>query len=493
MFEKIPLKNHVLNGKMQPQATDLEEAVLGGMLIDSKNNDELMEILHTDIFYKEDHKAIFEAIKNLYTKSTAIDLLTISQELRRLGKIEIVGGDIYLIQLTQKISSSAHSEFHAKILQQKYIMRGGIQLASEMIENAYNDTTDSLEFLDAFYSGLNAISEKINVDDKASNFEDDTMAYFDNLKIEYGLPSSIKLMQKYNISYVESDLIILGGRPGSGKTAFALCEMLHLAILKIPVLFFSLEMSKRQIINRLMSIISGVELEKIKTKNLTPEELHKLKNATIILSKLPITIDDRPSLSPLQIAIKSKKLKREKGIKMIYIDYLGLMKIKDRKLSKYDETTEISNSLKGLAKELNVPVMALAQLSRNVESRGGNKRPQLSDLRDSGSIEQDANIVMFMYRPEYYKIETWDDEYQTPTKDEAEIDIAKNRDGQVFAMRVATDLKYMRFIDLELKGQNIDYKYLNQPKPVTYFEPPEITNNLKTIDPKEAFDSDIEF
>jgi len=454
-------------GKIKPQAIDLEEAVLGGLMIDTKNIDELMEILHIDIFYKENHKLIFNSIKNLYTQSSAIDLLTVSQDLRKNSKLELAGGDIFLIQLTQKISSSANSYFHSIILQQKYIARSIIEVNSEMIEKAYDDTTDSLDLLNDSYNGLNNITDKANIDDKNSNFSDDVMDYFNNLNQITGLSSSIKLINNGLNGYSDSNLIILAGRPGSGKTAFALNELYHLANNKIPVLLFSLEMAKFEIINRLRSIGTGIDIKKINSKNLNAEELHKLKEFSIYLSKLPITIDDRPNLSPLQIKIKSKRLMREKNIKMIFVDYLGLMRIKDKKLQVRDEVTEISASLKGLAKELNIPIMALAQLSRSVESRA-DKRPQLSDLRDSGSIEQDADIVAFVYRPDYYNIETWDDEEQTPTKNEAEIDIAKFRNGATFQIRVATDLKYMRFIDLELKGQNIDNKYLNQPKPINY-------------------------
>jgi replicative DNA helicase len=475
-------------GKIKPQAIDLEETVLGGLMIDTKNIDELMEILHIDIFYRENHKLIFNSIKNLYTQSSAIDLLTVSQDLRKNAKLELAGGDFYLIQLTQKISSSANSYFHSIILQQKYIARSIIEVNSEMIEKAYDETTDSLDLLNESYNVLNNITDKANIDDKNSNFSDDVMDYFNNLNKVAGLPSSIKLINNGLNGYTDSNLIILAGRPGSGKTAFALNELYHLANNKIPVLLFSLEMAKFEIINRLRSIGTGIDIKKINSKNLNPDEFHKLKEFSKHLSKLPIFIDDRANLSPLQIKIKSKRLMREKNIKMIFVDYLGLMRIKDKKLQVRDEVTEISASLKGLAKELNIPIMALAQLSRSVETRGTSKRPQLSDLRDSGSIEQDADIVAFVYRPEYYNIETWDDEEQTPTKNEAEIDIAKFRNGATFQIRVATDLKYMRFIDLELKGQNIDYKYINQPKPINYIETPEINNNfIQETDPNLAF------
>jgi replicative DNA helicase len=454
--------------KIPPQAIEIEEAVLGGILIDNNNIDDLMEILHIDIFYKDFHKIIFQSIKNLYEKSASIDILSISQDLKLNQNLEKAGGDIYLVNLTQKISSSAHSNYHAMILQQKFIARSIIKNNTEIIEKAFDDSIDSLDLLNEAYNFLNNITDKANIDDKQTNFSNDVMDYFDNINQIIGLESSIFLLNKSLNGYADSNLIILAGRPGSGKTAFALNEMYHLANKGIPVLFFSLEMSKFEIINRFRSIGTGIDIQKINSKNLNPDEFHKLKEFSTHLSKLPIFIDDRANLSPLQIKIKSKRLKKEKNIKMIFVDYLGLMRIKDRKLQIRDEVTEISASLKGLAKELNLPVMALAQLSREVEKRTI-KRPQLSDLRDSGSVEQDADIVLFIYRPEYYNIETWDDD-QTPTRDEAEIDIAKFRNGGTFQIRVATHLKFMRFIDLDLKNKEINFKYLKNEKNQNYIE-----------------------
>jgi replicative DNA helicase len=474
------------NAKIIPQAIELEEAVLGSILIDNRNIDELMEILHTDIFYKNEHKIIYASIKNLYLKSIAIDILTVSQELKKNGKLDLIGGDIFLINLSLLISSSAHSYFHCIILQQKYIARKIITINSELTDKAYDDTTDSLELLEHAYNSLNEITNNANIDDKNSNFSDDVMNYFLEMKQITGLPSSIKLLNKGMNGYADSDLIILAGRPGSGKTAFALNEILNLANNNIPVLLFSLEMSKLQIINRLRSIGTGIDIKKINSKNINPEELHKLKEFSLHLSNLPITIDDRASLNLMQIKIKAKKLMREKNIKMIFVDYLGLIKNNNKNLNKIDQITEISASLKALAKELNVPVMALSQLSREVEKRG-DKRPQLSDLRDSGSIEQDADVVAFVFRPEYYNIETWDDD-KTPTKDEAEIDIAKFRNGGTFQIRLATDLRYMRFIDLELKYQDINHKYMNKTKKINYNESDENNiNYLKSVDPRIAF------
>lgn len=479
-------------GKLPPQAIDIENAIIGGMLIDRKSVDTVMEILHSEVFYKDANKIIFNAIKTLYLNSQGIDLLTVSAQLKKDGKLGEAGGDFALIQLTQKVASTAHIEYHSRILLQKYIQRECITLSSKMIEKSFDETVDSLELLDEFNSGLNSISDSASLDDVQTNFKDDVMLYFDTLEQVNGLPSSLALLRQEGLSYVDSDLIYLAGRPGSGKTALMLIEAYHQANNKTPILIFSLEMSKFQLINRLRSIVSGVELEKIKTKKLTSDELERVKIASEHIAKLPIIIDDRPSLSPLQVKIKAKKMYREKGIKMVFIDYLGLMRIKDRKLSTIDQVTEISASLKGLAKELNIPVMALAQLSREVEKRTI-KRPLLSDLRDSGSLEQDANIVMFLYRPEYYKIEQWDDEYKSSTANEAEIDIAKNRDGAVFQARVATDLSVMRFYDLHLKYQDITYKYFDNKEVETTAKKEYI---LPTANPNEAFlidDEDIGF
>jgi len=470
-------------GKLPPQAIDLEEAVLGAMMIDKKGVDEAVSLLTADVFHKDAHKHIYEAIFNLYESNRGVDLLTVSSELKRLGKLELSGGDFYLIQLTQKVSSSAHIDFHCRIILQKYIQRKCIRVSSSIIEDSYSEDVDVFELLEKAYKELGEVTDLVDIG-KESNFKESVIAYLNtSKKNSSGIKSSLTLLNKKLNGYQDTDLIILGGRPGSGKTAFTLNEVLECGLNNVPCVFFSLEMGEKQIIARMLSIISGIDNTKIRDYNLTPSEVMYLKECSDLLASLPIIIDDSSGLSPIEMKIKCSKLKREKGIKMIFVDYLQLMKVKNKKIgNKEQEISEISQSLKNLAKDLKVPVLVLSQLSRNVESRGSSKRPLLSDLRDSGSIEQDADIVMFIYRPEYYKIDEWDDDEAGSTIDQAEIDVAKYRHGETGYCRVGCQLKYMRFMDLENLGDDITQRYFRN-KSI-----PEIKKEvLPNINPSEAF------
>jgi len=377
--------NEILQGKLPPQAIDLEEAVLGAMMIDKGGLYEAMEILTEDIFYKPANKAIFKAISQLFSSSEQIDLLTVSQKLKKLNSLEIAGGDYYLIQLTQKISSSAHIEFHCRILQQKWLQRSVISISDRMIGDAYKEDTDALQLLENVFKEYGKVTDIITVG-RSVNFQKLVYNFFNKPQnSKTGVPSSIqKLNLKLN-GYQNSDLIILAARPGMGKTALVLNELLECGINGIPVAIFSLEMSAEQLVGRLLSMLSGINTEKIRTNNLSPSEIMYLKTCSDYLGSMPIIIDDTSGISPMELKIKSNKMKRESGIKMIIVDYLQLMTVKDKKVnSRENEVGEISKSLKGIAKELNVPVIALSQLSRAVEQRGASKRPMLSDLRDSG-------------------------------------------------------------------------------------------------------------
>lgn len=478
------------HGKLPPQAIDLEEAVLGAIMIDKHGLYEAMELLFEEIFYKPAHKAIFKAVAKLFSRSEHIDLLTVSQELKKLGSLETSGGDYYLIQLTQKISSSAHIEFHCRILQQKWLQRSVISISDRMIHEAYKEETDSLSLLEDVFREYGKITDVVTVG-KSTNFKKIVANFLDKpANTTEGIPSSIrKLHQKLN-GYQNSDLVILAARPGMGKTAFVLNELLECGINGRPAAFFSLEMSAEQIVGRLLSTLSGINTEKLRTNNLSPSEVLYLKECSEYLGAMPIIIDDTPGISPMELKIKANKMKREQGIKMIIVDYLQLMKVKDKKVnSRENEIGEISQSLKGIAKELNVPVIALSQLSRAVEQRGASKRPLLSDLRDSGSIEQDADIVMFIYRPEYYKIEEWDDDEQGSTKDQAEIEIAKYRNGKTGVTRVGCQLQYMRFMDIDDLYQDLTGKYFrNKQAPSVVPEPEYTPPPLPKINPAGAFD-----
>lgn len=474
-------------GKLPPQAIELEEAVIGAVLIDNSGLHEAMEILFPDVFYKEPHRLVFEAVNSLYNRNEPVDLLTVSQELRKQGKLDLVGGDFYLIGLTQKIASSAHIDYHSRILLQKFVQRKCIATSSELIDSSYSEDVDIFELLEKVYKDYGAVTDLITVG-KVESFRDNVNNYLNKTQNDKkGIPSSQVSINKKLNGYQNSDLIILAARPGMGKTAFVLNEVLECGLNNIPVVFFSLEMSTNQIIGRFLSIISGIDITKINNFSLTHSEKIYLKECADMLASLPIHIEDTGGISPIEMKIKCNKLKREKEIKMVVVDYLQLMKIKNKKVNnRENEISEISQSLKNLAKGLDVPVIALSQLSRNVEQRGSSKRPLLSDLRDSGSIEQDADVVMFIYRPEYYKIEQWDDEEAESTENQCEIDVAKYRHGETGYCRLGCELKYMRFMSVDEVGQDITHKYFrNKSQPIK----PEIEEpkELPKLNPKEAF------
>ncbi|MGJ8666622.1 MAG: replicative DNA helicase [Patiriisocius sp.] len=444
-------------GKIPPQAIDLEEVVLGAMMIDKKGVDEVIDILNPDVFYKEAHQHIFEAIHTLFVNSEPVDLLTVSAQLKRSQTLEKAGGEFYLIQLTQKVSSSAHIEFHARIILQKYIQRSLIKISNEIIEESYDETTDVFDLLDTAESKLYDITQG-NIKRSSETAQD--LVIQAKKKIEEianqeglsGVPSGFDLVDKLTSGWQPSDLIIIAARPGMGKTALTLSMARNMAVQhNIPVAFFSCEMSSVQLITRLISSETGLSSEKLRTGNLEKHEWEQLNVKVKGLEKAPLFIDDTPSLSIFDLRAKARRLASQHGIKMIMIDYLQLMTAGGNKNggNREQEISTISRNLKALAKELNVPVIALSQLSRAVETRGGSKRPLLSDLRESGAIEQDADIVSFIYRPEYYKIEEWDDEENSPTDGQAEFIVAKHRNGGLDEIR-------LRFVGHLGKFENLE-------------------------------------
>jgi len=444
-------------GKLPPQAVELEEVVIGAMMIDKKGVDEVIDILHPDVFYKDAHKHIFEAIFKLFENSEPVDLLTVSSQLKKDGKLEVSGGDYYLIQLTQKVSSSAHIEFHARIILQKYIQRSLIKISSEIIEDSYDESTDVFDLLDKAESKLYEVTQG-NI--KRSSETAQSLVIQAKKRIEdisnkeglSGIPSGFEKLDQLTSGWQPSDLIIVAARPGMGKTALTLSMARNIAVgQNIPVAFFSCEMSSVQLITRLISSETGLSSEKLRTGNLETHEWEQLNVKVKGLEKAPLFIDDTPSLSIFDLRAKARRLASQHGIKLIVIDYLQLMTAggSQKGGNREQEISTISRNLKALAKELNVPVIALSQLSRAVETRGGSKRPLLSDLRESGAIEQDADIVSFIYRPEYYKIDEWDDEEQTPTDGQAEFIVAKHRNGGLENIR-------LKFIGHLGKFDNLD-------------------------------------
>jgi replicative DNA helicase len=444
-------------GKLPPQAIDLEEVVLGAMMIDKKGVDEVIDILSPAAFYKEAHQYIFEAIFKLFESSEPIDLLTVSSQLRKDEKLDIVGGDFYLVSLTQRVSSSAHIEFHARIILQKFIQRSLIKISNEIIEEAYDETKDVFDLLDNAEAKLYEVTQG-NV--KKSTETAQSLVIQAKKKIEEisnkeglsGIPSGFEKIDSITSGWQPSDLIIVAARPGMGKTALTLSMAKNIAVnSNIPVAFFSLEMSSVQLITRLISSETQLSSEKLRTGKLEKHEWEQLNVRVKGLEKAPLYIDDTPSLSIFDLRAKARRLSSQYGIKLIIIDYLQLMTAGGTQKggNREQEISTISRNLKALAKELNVPVIALSQLSRAVETRGGSKRPLLSDLRESGAIEQDADIVSFIYRPEYYKLDEWDDEERSPTEGQAEFIIAKHRNGGLDNVR-------LRFIGELGKFDNLD-------------------------------------
>ena len=444
-------------GKVPPQAVDLEEVVLGAMLIDKKGVDEVIDILHPEAFYKKAHQHIFEAIFKLFQNSEPIDLLTVSAQLRKDAQLEVAGGDVYLISLTQKVASSAHIEFHARIILQKYIQRSLIKISNEIIEKSYDQTTDVFDLLDEAEARLYEVTQGNlkKASETAQNLVIQAKKKIEEISKKEGLsgvPSGFTRLDRLSSGWQPSDLIIIAARPGMGKTALTLSMARNIAIqAEMPVAFFSLEMSSIQLITRLISSETGLSSEKLRTGKLEEHEWEQLNVKVKDLEKAPLYIDDTPSLSIFDLRAKARRLASQYGIKLLIIDYLQLMTAggSQKGGNREQEISTISRNLKALAKELNIPVIALSQLSRAVETRGGSKRPLLSDLRESGAIEQDADIVSFIYRPEYYKIEEWDDEERTPTEGQAELIIAKHRNGGLDNIR-------LKFIGHLGKFDNLD-------------------------------------
>lgn len=490
-------KSTIINlekGKLPPQVLDLEEAVLGAMMIDKKGVDDVIDILQPDAFYKEAHKHIFEAIVQLFTDTQPIDLLTVSAQLKKNAKLDLAGGDFYLIQLTQKVSSSAHIEFHSRIILQKFIQRSLIRISSEIIEESYDETTDVFDLLDRAESKLYEVTQG-NI--KRSSETAQSLVLQAKKRIEEiagqeglsGVATGFDKLDKITSGWQPSDLIIIAARPAMGKTAFVLSMARNMAIdYGMPVALFSLEMASVQLITRLISSETGLSSEKLRTGKLEKHEWEQLSTKVKNLEKAPLFIDDTPSLSIFDLRAKARRLVSQHGIRIIIVDYLQLMTAGGNGKgggNREQEISTISRNLKALAKELNVPVIALSQLSRAVETRGSSKRPLLSDLRESGAIEQDADIVSFLYRPEYYKIDEWDDDEASPTAGQAEIMIAKHRNGSIENVRLKFIGHLGKFDNLEDYSGNYD----DLPSSMNQDENSFVTKNLPSAN--EAFGSNL--
>lgn len=443
-------------GKLPPQALDLEEVVLGALMLEKNALNAVVEFLKPEHFYLETHKEIYTAIVDLFKSTEPVDMRTVVNQLRKTGKLELVGGAYYIAELTAKVSSAANIEYHARVVMEMAIKRELIQVASQIQSDAYEDTTDVFELLDKTEQSIFQISDS-NLRKNYDNMRNLMARAIQELQVlkEHkdgltGVPSGFTELDRMTSGWQRSDLVIIAARPGMGKTAFVVSALRNAAVdFKIPVAIFSLEMASIQLVNRMISAEAELESEKIKKGNLAEHEWAQLVHKTSRLSSAPIFIDDTPALSILELRAKCRRLKAEHGIQVIVIDYLQLMR-GEQGGNREQEIASISRSLKGIAKELSVPVIALSQLSRSVETRGGDKKPQLSDLRESGSIEQDADIVMFLYRPEYYKITV--DEEGMPTQGTGEVIIAKHRNGSTGNVKLKFIGKYTKFADLDSVG-----------------------------------------
>ncbi|MGB1089318.1 MAG: replicative DNA helicase [Schleiferiaceae bacterium] len=436
------LVNLTAGGRVPPQAVDLEEAVLGALLIDKNALSKIVDILHDGAFYNEKHQHIFKSVVRLFGENQPVDILTVASDLRKEGLMKQAGGEVYLAQLSQKVSSAAHIEYHARIIIQKHIQRELIRISSEIIESAFDETTDVLELLDSSEQKLFEVAQG----NLKRNYESSEALIRQALeRIEHiskqeglsGVPSGFSDLDRLTSGWQPSDLIILAARPGMGKTAFVLSMARNMAIEHDKkVAIFSLEMSSVQLITRIISSETGLNSEKLRKGDLTDYEWKNLTSGVVDLEKAKLFIDDTPALSVFDLRAKVRRLASTQGLDVIIIDYLQLMTVGGSKAqgNREQEISTISRSLKSIAKELNVPVIALSQLSRAVETRSTSKRPQLSDLRESGAIEQDADIVSFIYRPQYYQIEEWED--GSPCENEAEIIIAKHRNGSLDDVRL---------------------------------------------------------
>ena len=444
------------DGKIPPQAIDLEEAVLGAMLIDEKGVNEIIELLSPEVFYKRSHQLIYESIERLFRESEPIDLLTVSADLKKNKNFEPAGGDFYLISLSQKVSSSPHIEFHSRIILQKYIQRKLITISNEIIQKSYNESTDVMDLLDEAESKLYDVAQgniKTSTE-SAQNLVIRAKARIEEIAKQEGLSgvsTGFEKLDKLTSGWQPSDLIIIAARPGMGKTALALSMARNISVQQqIPVAFFSLEMSSVQLITRLISSETGLSSDKLRTGKLADHEWQQLNIKVSDLESSPLFIDDSPSLTIFELRAKARRLASSHGIKLIIIDYLQLMNIgsSNKAGNREQEISTISRNLKALAKELDIPVIALSQLSRAVETRGGTKRPILSDLRESGAIEQDADIVSFLYRPEYYGITEWDDDMKTPSEGRGEFIVAKHRNGALDSIKLKFIPNLGKFEDL---------------------------------------------
>ncbi len=444
-------------GHLQPQALDIEKVVLGALMIDKDAYSVVSETLHPETFYEPRHQKIFTAIQKLNMEENPVDILTVTNELEKEGTLDDVGGPTYIVDLASHVSSAASIEYHSKILQQKYMARQLISFASKLETGAFDPMVDVDELMQEAEGSLFEISQKnmrqdyTQIDPVLSQAVDIIQKASSNSTGLTGIPSGFTKLDDMTSGWQKSDLVIIAGRPAMGKTSFALSIAKNVAVdYREPVAFFSLEMNNVQLVDRLISNVCEIEGKKIMNGQLARDEWERLDKRITKLQGAPLYIDDTPGMSIFELRTKARRLVREKGVKLIMIDYLQPMNASGARFgNRQEEVSTISRSLKGLAKELDIPVIALSQLNRTVENREGleGKRPQLSDLRESGAIEQDADMVLFVHRPEYYHL--YEDEKGNDLRGKAQIIIAKHRKGATGDVLLSFQGQYTRFANPE--------------------------------------------
>ncbi|MFP4528046.1 MAG: replicative DNA helicase [Candidatus Kapaibacterium sp.] len=457
----------MLGNKVPPHATEAEIAVLGSMMLDRQAIAKAIDVLEPESFYNPAHKKIFETILRMFDSGISVDIITLSNELSKEGALDFVGGAYYLTEINGRTPTAANVEYHAWIVQEKALKRQLIDASGMILTNAYDDSTDALEEIDNAEAEIFKIAEKRfrrgyeHIKKVAHETIDliNRLAERDSSGLT-GIESGFRELDKMLGGFQNSDLVIIAARPSMGKTALALSMARNMAVeYKEPVAFFSIEMSSQQLVIRLLSAESRINQQKIRTGMVSQDDMTKIVHSLGKLSDSPIIIDDSPMLTIMELRAKCRRLKAEYGIKIVFIDYLQLMH-SPKAESREREISMISQALKSIAKELNIPVVALAQLNRSIEARK-DRRPMLSDLRESGSIEQDADVVMFVNRPEVYHEAAYDD--GTPTEGTAEIIIGKQRNGPIGNIKVAFQKDFARF-------ENLAYQYEEPPANIMKLE-----------------------
>ncbi len=476
-----------IGGRKPPQAVDIEEAVLGALILEPNVIPDVLDQVTSECFYKDAHKKIFTAIANLSKRNDPVDILTVSDELTKSGELEEIGGVAYLSQLSLKIGAAAHVEYHTKVLLQKFIQRELISIAYKVQKSAYDDTLPVDELLDTAEEDIFTLAEK-NMKRETSPIQDIITQAINDIEESQkrgdglsGISSGFTNIDKVTFGWQKSDLIIVAARPSVGKTAFVLTMARNMAVENnTPVAFFSLEMPGTQLVKRLMVGETGLSNDMIRgSRKMDIKQWEQLNNGVKALSRAPLWIDDTPSLSIYEFRSKARRLVNNSHVKLIIIDYLQLMTgPPELRGMREQEVSSISRSLKSIAKELNVPIIALSQLNRSVEIRGGNKRPQ---LRESGAIEQDADIVMFIHRPEMAGVP---EEGSVPG--ETDLIIAKHRNGEL------RDIK-MRFLKSETKFIDINdtsvYNDVVTSAPSVRYEQHGSKMNSDSMQPGTEFDN----